>query len=84
MIATDRREPARGSWDVAQWAGSGKTQIARQDRASCGLGEIPPRTRHTNSKTGRIGDSLCNRVSIRQIEFLQERGKSRVLVQTLQ
>ena len=33
-----RREPARGSWDVAQWAGSGKTQVTRQDRASCGLG----------------------------------------------
>ena len=32
-----RREPARGSWDVAQWAGSGKTQVTRQDRASCGL-----------------------------------------------
>src|SRR5437867_7362884 len=30
-------EPARGSWDVAQWAGSGKTQVTRQDRASCGL-----------------------------------------------
>ena len=22
---------------VAQWAGSGKTQVTRQDRASCGL-----------------------------------------------
>ena len=22
-----RREPARGSWDVVQWAGSGKTQV---------------------------------------------------------
>jgi hypothetical protein len=32
-----RREPARGSWDVAQWAGNGKTQVTRQDRASCGL-----------------------------------------------
>jgi len=32
-----RREPARGSWDVAQWAGSGRTQVARKDRASCGL-----------------------------------------------
>src|SRR4029078_9940166 len=32
-----RREPARGSWDVDQWAGSGKTQVTRQDRASCGL-----------------------------------------------
>src|SRR5262249_28171222 len=31
------REPARGSWDAAQWAGSGTTQITRQDRASCGL-----------------------------------------------
>ena len=30
-----RREPARGSWDVAQCAGSGKTQTTRQDRASC-------------------------------------------------
>jgi len=32
-----RREPARGSWD-AQWAGSGKTQVTRQNRALCGLG----------------------------------------------
>jgi Alcohol dehydrogenase GroES-like domain len=32
-----RWQPARGSWDVAQWAGSGKTQATRQDRASCGL-----------------------------------------------
>jgi hypothetical protein len=32
-----RREPARGSWDVAQWAGSAKTQQTRQDRASCSL-----------------------------------------------
>jgi hypothetical protein len=32
-----RREPARGSWDVAQWAGSRKTQVTRQDCASCGL-----------------------------------------------
>src|SRR5258708_4898802 len=32
-----RREPARGSRDVAQWAGSGKTQVTRQDRASCGV-----------------------------------------------
>jgi hypothetical protein len=32
-----RRESARGSWDVAKWAGSGKTQVTRQDRASCGL-----------------------------------------------
>ncbi len=32
-----RRELARGSWDVAQRAGSGKTQTTRQDRASCGL-----------------------------------------------
>ena len=31
-----RWEPARGSWDVAQWAGSGKTQVTRQDRAPCG------------------------------------------------
>jgi NADPH:quinone reductase-like Zn-dependent oxidoreductase len=30
-------EAARGSWDVARWAGSGKTQATRQDRASCGL-----------------------------------------------
>jgi|HubBroStandDraft_4_1064222.scaffolds.fasta_scaffold98530_1 NADPH:quinone reductase-like Zn-dependent oxidoreductase len=32
-----RRESARGSWGVAKWAGSGKTQVTRQDRASCGL-----------------------------------------------
>ena len=32
-----RREPARGSWDVAQWAGRSKTQVTRQDRAPCGL-----------------------------------------------
>ena len=32
-----RRELARGSWDIAQWAGGGKTQVTRQDRASCGL-----------------------------------------------
>jgi len=32
-----RQEPARGSWDVARWARSGKTQVTRQDRASCGL-----------------------------------------------
>jgi hypothetical protein len=32
-----RREPARGSWDVAQWGGNGKTWVKRQDRASCGL-----------------------------------------------
>src|SRR5260370_32727385 len=32
-----RRGPARGSWDVAQWAGSGEAQVTRQDRASCGL-----------------------------------------------
>src|SRR5258708_2093501 len=32
-----RREPARGSWDGAQWAGSGKTPFTRQDPASCGL-----------------------------------------------
>jgi D-arabinose 1-dehydrogenase-like Zn-dependent alcohol dehydrogenase len=31
------RKPAEGSWDVARWAGSGKTQVTRQDRASCGL-----------------------------------------------
>ena len=37
-----RREPTRGSWDVAQWAGSGKTQITRQDRASCGLASADP------------------------------------------
>ena len=30
-----RREPR--AWDVAQWVGSGKTQVTRQDRASCGL-----------------------------------------------
>ena len=29
-------------------------------------------------------DSLSNRVSVRQIEFLQERGESRVVVQALQ
>jgi len=33
-----RGEPARGSWDVAQRAGSTKTKETRQDRASCGLG----------------------------------------------
>jgi NADPH:quinone reductase-like Zn-dependent oxidoreductase len=32
-----RREPARGSWDAAQRAGSRKTRVTRQDRASCGL-----------------------------------------------
>jgi uncharacterized protein YbjT (DUF2867 family) len=32
-----RREPARRSWDVDQCAGSKKTQVTRQDRASCGL-----------------------------------------------
>jgi NADPH:quinone reductase-like Zn-dependent oxidoreductase len=32
-----RWEPASGSWDVAQWAGRGKTQVTRQNRASCGL-----------------------------------------------
>ena len=32
-----RREHARGSWDVAEWAGSGETQVTRQDRASSGL-----------------------------------------------
>jgi len=32
-----RREPARGSWDFAQWAGSCQTQITRKDRASRGL-----------------------------------------------
>ena len=32
-----RSEPPRRSWDVAQWAGSGKTRVTRQDRASCGL-----------------------------------------------
>src|SRR3954469_6017979 len=39
-----RPEPARGSWDVAQWAGSGKPQIARQARASCGLNISNERT----------------------------------------
>jgi hypothetical protein len=29
-----RREPARGSWDVARWTASGKTQCTWQDRAS--------------------------------------------------
>src|SRR5439155_3488959 len=42
-----RREPASGSWKVAQLAGSGKTQVTRQDRASCGL-EIA-RTRFISS-----------------------------------
>ena len=42
-----RREPASGSWNVAQLAGSGKTQVTRQDRASCGL-EIA-RTRFISS-----------------------------------
>jgi NAD(P)-dependent dehydrogenase (short-subunit alcohol dehydrogenase family) len=32
-----RRESARGSWVIAHWAGSGKTQVTRQDRASRGL-----------------------------------------------
>src|ERR1700676_3250723 len=32
-----RWELTRGSWNVAQWAGNGKTQVTRQDRASCGL-----------------------------------------------
>src|SRR6266566_4387737 len=32
-----RRETARGSWAVVQWARSGKTQVTRQDRASCVL-----------------------------------------------
>jgi hypothetical protein len=36
-----RREPARGSWDVAQWAGNGKTQVTRQDCASCGRVGLP-------------------------------------------
>src|SRR5258706_411859 len=36
-----RREPAGGSWDVTPWAGNGKTQVTRQDRASCGL-DISP------------------------------------------
>ena len=42
-----RREPASGSWNVAQLAGSGKTQVTWQDRASCGL-EIA-RTRFISS-----------------------------------
>ena len=42
-----RWEPASGSWNVAQLAGSGKTQVTRQDRASCGL-EIA-RTRFISS-----------------------------------
>jgi len=33
-----RLEPARGSWSIAQWARTGKRQVTRQDRASCGLG----------------------------------------------
>ncbi len=32
-----RRETAKGSWAVVQWARSGKTQVTRQDRASCVL-----------------------------------------------
>jgi len=32
-----RRELASGSWDVARCAGSGTTQITRQDRAACSL-----------------------------------------------
>jgi hypothetical protein len=43
-----RREPARSSWDVAQWAGSGKTQVTRQDRASCGLRNPKGRLRIAN------------------------------------
>src|SRR6185436_1656132 len=39
-----RREP------VAQWAGSGKTQVTRQDRASCGLAIS---NMHTFTKVGR-------------------------------
>jgi NADPH:quinone reductase-like Zn-dependent oxidoreductase len=43
-----RRKPARGSWDVVQWAGSGKTQVTRQDRASCGLRNPKGRLRIAN------------------------------------
>ncbi len=32
-----RRELARRSWDISQGAGSGKTQVTRQDRAPCDL-----------------------------------------------
>ena len=32
-----RTANARGSRDVAQWAGNGKTQVTQQDRASCAL-----------------------------------------------
>ena len=32
-----RQEPARGTWEFSRWAGNGKTQVTRQDRASCGL-----------------------------------------------
>ena len=34
-----RGETAKGSWDVAQRAGSAKTNETLQDRASCGLAE---------------------------------------------
>jgi NADPH:quinone reductase-like Zn-dependent oxidoreductase len=39
-----RREPAGGSWDIAQWAGSGKTQVTRQARNPCGLDITRPRS----------------------------------------
>src|SRR6516225_9496267 len=32
-----RQEPASGSREFSRWAGNGKTQVTRQDRASCGL-----------------------------------------------
>ena len=49
------REPARGSWDVAQWAGGGKTQLTRQDRASCGLDIF--NEQHT---LGEAAELLCH------------------------
>ena len=40
-----RREPASGSWDVVQRAGSGRTQVTRKDRATCAF----PRGRNQGS-----------------------------------
>src|SRR5436190_17983219 len=44
-----RREPASGSWGVAQWAGSRKTQVTRQDCASCGLDISDEESLHPSS-----------------------------------
>src|SRR6266436_4540878 len=45
ILEGHRREPASSSWDVAQRAGRGTTQVTRQDRASCGgrRGSVKPR-----------------------------------------